>query len=307
MRKVINGAGVDTTAAVQAWLMATDDPMERDLILIGAPEDSRSIWLTDHEAPVLYSPYGTFYQATVSRDQVQAKVGLDSQTLTITWSPSNIASTSSMSTASPMQLARQHIFDNWPVRIFRCYMPKPGDADTFGCSDWFGGRVNTAVVQRGKIVFNVASYLDVLTQKVPNGVIEVTNTLAATAAVTIPSGDASIPVFKCVTGSTENHIIADCTSPTAGKIYSGNKFAGGYMVFLSGDGATLAGAWSAIGENGKYSDGSNDHSDFEIYSELPWPPTAGVDTFYVSMSAPTNLEDESYYGFPYVPSPQSSV
>lgn len=187
-------------------------------------------------------------------------------------------------------------------------MPTPGDANTLGATDWFGGRVDDTTIDRGAIEFSVSSFLNVVTQKVPSTVVEVTNTLAATTAVTVPTGDSATPVFSCFTGSTDNEIYADCLSPTAGKIYSGNFFAGGYMVFLSGPNATLAGAWSAIGGNGRYTDGNNNsHSSFTIYSPLPWPPTPGADTFYVSPTAPINLGDEGYYGFPYVPSPQTAV
>jgi len=308
MRKVIGGNGQDNTVAAQAWLMAGNKFTFRDLILIGRPEDPRSIWMTTHEGPVIWSPMGLFHPAVVTRGQVQCKIGTDTQTLSITWSPSNNASTVNTATASPYQLARLHTYDNWPVRIWRALMPTPGDANTIGCVEWFGGRVTTAAPERGKIAFNVSSYMDVLTQKVPSTVVETTNTLASTAAVTLPAGDTSVPVFQCFTGSTEDYIVADCLSPSAGKIYSGNIFAGGYMVFLSGTGATLAGAWSAIGQNGAFTDGDgNRHSEFEIYNALPWPPTPGVDTFYVSTTAPINLGDEDYYGFPYVPNPQSGV
>lgn len=308
MRKVIGGNGLDNTAAAQAYLAANKTLMLRDLILIGEPEDPRSIWLTNHEAPVIYSPWGRFNPAVVTRDRVQCKIGTDAQSLSITWSPNLQTTGTTIASASVAQLARLHFFDNWPVRIWRALMPTPGDADTLGCVDWFGGRIDTVQPSRNKIVFNVKSFLDVLTQKVPSTVIETTNTLASTAAVTLPPGDPSIPVFECVAGSTEDYIIADCTSPSAGKIYSGNIFAGGYMVFLSGAGATLNGAWSAIGQNGAWTDGfGTKHSQFELYAALPWPPTPGVDTFYVSMSAPVNMADENFYGFPFVPSPQSGV
>lgn len=309
MRQVINGAGVDTTAATAAWLRRTHKPLLRDLIIIGYPEDPRSIWLTNHEAPVIYSQYdGVFHPATVTRDRIKAQIGLDSQTIKINWSPSGSTNTVNTSTASVVQLARLHTYDNWPVLILRAFMPTPGDADTLGCAEWFGGRVDTVGVERNTLTFNVADNLSVCSQKVPSTIVEVTNTLAGTAAVTLPAGDTSVPIFKCYTGSTEDYIIADCLSPTAGKIYSGDEFAGGYMVFLSSTGSTLSGAWSAIGQNGKFTDGdSNSHSEFEIYAALPWPPTPGVDTFYVSKSAPIDQADEDYYGFPYVPAPQSAV
>jgi hypothetical protein len=308
MRRVIAGNGQDNTAAAVAYLAANKTLILRDLILIGAPEDPRSIWLTNHEAPVIYSPWGRFNTAVVKRDMVQCKIGTDAQSLSITWSPNTQATGTSISSASVAQLARLHFYDNWPVRIWRALMPTPGDADTLGCVDWFGGRIDTVSPKRNQIVFNVKSFLDVLTQKVPSTVIETTNTLASTAAVTLPPGDPSIPVFECVAGSTENYIIANCTAPSAGKIYPGNQFAGGYMVFLSGTGALLPGFWSAIGQNGMYTSGlGEEYSQFEIYASLPWPPAPGADNFYVSMTPPLGAEDGDFYGFPYVPNPQSGV
>lgn len=311
MRKVIGGNGADNTLATQAWLAITPNPCIRDLVIIGPPESPKSLWMTSHEAPVLYTPYGRFNPAVFKRGQVTAKVGLDVQTLKLDWTPAasqQASATVSTGTASPYQLAANHFYDNWPVLILRAFMPTPGDANSLGCAQWFGGRVQNCSVSRSGVTFNLKSYLDVVNQKVPTAVVETTNTLASSAATTIPPGDGSIPVFSCVVPSTETYIVADCIRPSANKIYSGNLFDEGYMVFLPGPGATLAGAWSAIGQNGAFNDGhGNWHSEFTIYSPLPWPPTPGVDTFYVSMTAPINLGDESFYGFPYVPQPQSAV
>lgn len=311
MRQVLDGSNLDSTAATQAFLNTTVDPIIRDLIIIGEPGDSHSLWLTDNEGPVLYPPYGTFSPAVFTRDGVKMQIGMDAQAMTITWTPgasAQASATVNTDTASPYQLARQHFYDNWPVLILRCFMPTPGDAVTLGCTIWWGGRVHTTEPGRNKIKFNCKDYLDVLEQKVPTAVVEVTNSLASTAAVTLPAGDASVPIFECVTGSTDNFIVADCTGPTSGKIYSGNLFSGGYMVFLSGAGATLAGVWAAIGQNGEFTDGGGGHhSEFEIYNPLPWPPTPGVDTFYVSKTPPINAGDDGSYPFPYVPSPQQAA
>lgn len=310
MRQTIGGNQTNTTAATQAHLASTVKPLIFDLYIIGPPESPLAIYMTNYDSPLVYLPYpGIFQPSVVSRDNVQAKIGLDSQELAITWSPNNQTSSLNTTTQSPFSLAAQHFYDNAPVLILRCFMPTPGDANTLGCTVWFGGRVDTCKVSRNKLVFNVKSYLDVVSQKVPSTVIEVTNTLASTAAVTIPTGDASIPTFACFAGSSETQVIADATSPTSGKIYSGNLFTGGYMVFLSGAGATLAGIWSAIGANGAFTDGNgNQHSQFSIYQALPYPPTPGVDTFYVSMTAPVDLGSSApQSGFPFVPNPAQAT
>lgn len=311
MRKVIGGNGADNTLATQAWLAGTSEPCLRDLVILGPPENPKSLWMTNHEGPVLYTPYGEFAPAVFTRDGVKASVGLDPQSLALTWSPGAAAQASATAntlTASPYQLAAQHFYDNWPILILRAFMPVPGDADTLGCAEWFGGRVQNCAVSRNSIRFNLKSFLDVVSQKVPSTVVEVTNTLASTVAVTLPPGDTSVPIFQCIAPSSENFLVADCLSPSSGKIYSGDLFAGGYAVFLSGSGATLAGAWSAIGQNGAYTDGAgNKHSNFTLYDPLPWPPTPGVDSFYVSKTAPINLGDEEFYGFPYCPDPTQMV
>ena len=60
MRKVIGGNGQDNTVAAQAWLMAGNKFTFRDLILIGRPEDPRSIWMTTHEGPVICRRWACF-------------------------------------------------------------------------------------------------------------------------------------------------------------------------------------------------------------------------------------------------------
>jgi len=175
--------------------------------------------------------------------------------------------------------------------------------------EWWAGRVNTTTSGRGQLVFNCNSFLDALSQQVPANVIETTNTLAGYTAVTAPP-ESSIPTFKAVTGSTQNVIYGDTISPPSAidYVYDKNDFNSGFMVFLAGTGATLAGAWAAIGQSLPYTDGrGNRHNQFNIYGQLPWPPTPSVDTFYVSAVAPINYGDADYYGFPWVPTPQTNV
>jgi hypothetical protein len=306
MRQCINGAGADTTAAVAAYLAATDKPLIRDLVMIGDPSDPNAILMTNHEAPVIYPPWGTFKPAVLKRGGVTTKIGLEVQKITLTWTPGSQQTGVTIATANPMQLAAMHYYDNWPVRIWRCFMPTPGDASTLGACEWFGGRVGGCVVGRNQIDFSVSSFLDVVSQKLPPNVIESTSTLAGyTAASKLPT-DASVPTFSVFTGSTTNSILGDSLTPVANHIYGTNVFVAGYMVFLDGPGATLAGVWSAIGGNLLYNDGhGNNHNRFNIYTPLPWAPTPTVDKFYVSTAAPINFADGTNIpGFPFCPQPQ---
>lgn len=308
MRRCVNGAGVDTTATVQTYLADNVSLLIRHLYLIGDPENPQSIYLTDHEGPVIYNPWGTFFPSVVTRGSIACKIGLEVQQTTVSWTPGSQGFGSTTTTSNAIQLARLHFYDNWPVRIWKIFMPTPGDCNTLGGCEWFGGRIGDVTIGRNQLQFTVKSFLDVVTQKVPANVIESTSTLAGYTAATIPAGDPSVPQFQCFPGSTTTSIIADCTGPTVGKIYSGNLFTGGYMVFLSGAGATLAGVFSAIGANGAFTDGNgNRHSSFTIYTPLPYPPTPGVDTFYVSTAAPINPQDGSYFGFSFVPDPTSAA
>ena len=308
MRQVMGGDGSDTTAAVLAWLAANKQLTLANLYLVGEPEDPQAIWMTDWESPLVWSAWGTFLPATVKRGTVTTKIGLEVDPLDVTWNPSNRPISPSIATASPLQLARLGFYDNWRLRVWRVFMPTPGDANTFGACELFGGRIADTKVQRGQVAWTVNSFLDCLSEQLPPNLIEVTNTLASYTGATPQPGDATCPVFQCFAGSTTTDIYADCLSPTPDRIYGEGKFVGGYAVFLPGPNATLAGVWSGIANNASFSDGQgNKHSSIQLFSPLPWVPTPGADTFVVSGTAPINQADGDYYGFPYVPAPQSAV
>jgi hypothetical protein len=309
MRQCLNSAGVDVTTACMNYLLGTSSPLIRHLYMIGYPEDPNAILMTDHEAPVIYSPWGTFQPAVVKNGSIATKVGLDVQKTTVTWTPGNLTAGNSLATANPLQLARAHYYDNWQVRIWKCFMPTPGGI--LGACEWFGGRIGSCTIGRTGLEFSVSSFLDVVTQKVPANVIESTSTLAGYTAATVPAGDSNVPIFNVFTGSSTTVIYGDTISPTANRIYGTGSLVGGYMVFLSnpsGTPATLAGIWSAIGNNLEFTDGnSNNHNQFNIYSALPWAPTPGVDRFYVSSAAPINFADSQYFGFNFVPQPSTAA
>jgi hypothetical protein len=320
MRKSTAGNGSDSTSALQAWLAAHNQLFLADLILIGEPEYPDALWLTTWESPLcwpIFSDFnakGIFLPASITRGKMQTSVGLQVVNTTLTYSPKNrtfSSSTNPAASTSPLQLAQLGYYDNWRVRIWRAVMPTPGDCNTFGAMEWFGGRIADATIDRGKIQWTVNSFLDVINQMVPANVVENTNPLAGYMGAQPAPGDTALAKFNVVVGSTPTVIIADCTSPSAGHIYGTNVFAnGGYLVFDSGGSETLGGMYSAIAANQEFTDGAGaHHNQFTIYSAMPWAPTPGVDTFYVSAKPPVDFSDggSNNRPFPYVPSPQAAA
>lgn len=318
MRKVIGGNGSDTTSTVKAYLASGREMMLANLYLFGDPENSKSLWLTDWEGPLCWPVWSSqkvspnlvnaFDSAVIKRESVTSSVGLEVSTLGVTWSPANSAWSANVSSANAYQLAQMGYYDNWTARVWTAYMPTAGDANTYGASELFGGRISDCVVQRGQIRFTINSFLDCVNEYVPTNVIEVLNTLAAYTGATPPSGEPSIPIFNVIGGgaTTNTQLLLDEISPTPHHIYTTNRVQQGFVVFLAGTGATLAGVWSSIQSNHQYTVNGTNYNLVQLYSPLPWPPTPGVDKCYISAAAPINRADGDYYGFPYVPSPYQS-
>lgn len=313
MRKVLSGSGADTTSAVQQFLAANRQFYQANLYLIGEPEDPFAQWLTDWEAPLSYplwsqaSPTGFFNPGVISRSTISSKVGLEVTGTDIIWRPKNQTLTSSNASASPLQLAQTPFYDNWRVRIWRTIMPTPGDANTFGAYELFGGYVAACDVDRQQIKMSVNSLLYVVNEKVPTNIIELTSTLSGFTGATPPPPLTVIPKFNVIVGSTPTMLILDAVYPTPGQIFADGLFQRGFVAFNAGAGATLEGAWSIIRDNGLLTIGGINHNVVYLYNALSWAPTPGVDTCIISGAAPINQADGDYEGFPYVPNPQQAV
>lgn len=308
MKRVISGTGIDTTTTVLAWLRHATNPLYiAHLYLIGDFDDARAYRLTDWQSPLLYSLYGTFAPAVIERGSVSAKIGFDVASLDIKWSPEQVAYVESLETAGPYQLAGAGVFKDWPVRVWTCYMPTPGDVNTYGCSELFGGRIGPTEVQRGEIAFSVTSFLDVVNQKVPAGVIAITNTLASTYGAVPPVGFSSTPQMDIIEGSTNTTLI--CSSPIGPDSVTiiDDSLVNGFLIFNRAAGATLGGQWSTIQSNRKVTISGTDYIEIQLFKRLPFAPTPGSDTVLVSGAAPVNLADGSYFGFPYVPDPETAA
>ena len=307
MKQVLNGFNVNTTALVLAWLQGQGPFYLTELFQIGDFDNPNALLLTSWASPLLWTQHGTFLNATIERDKVDMKIGLEVATLDVKWTPPYQAYTKSLATAGAYQRAAIGDYKDWPLRVWTCYMPTPGDADTYGCSELFGGRIGPTKVERGAITFTVNSFLDIINNDIPAQVVEITNPLAATAGATPPSGLSQVPQFGIVVGSTANMLICDCTSPTPHQIFDDDVLRNGFLVFNSGAGATLGRQWSGIQSNKKLTISGVDYNQIQLYKLLPFAPTPGGDTIYVSAAAPINLADGNYQGFPYVPDPESGV
>ena len=304
MKTVMNGFGVDTTALVLAALKANDHIWLADLFIIGDPDDPNALRLTNYQGPLYWSLYGKFDPAIIERGAVQSKIGLDVQTLSIKWTPdSDLLATQSLATANPYQKVYAGVYDNWPVRVWKCFMPVPGDADTYGCCELFGGRIgDIPTCQRGLIEFTVNSFLDVIQQKVPTQVVQITNALSGSYGATPPGDLTSVPVFDVIAGSASSEIIGDCQNP-AHHIFNKDELHGGFVIFRSDSSSTLGMKWAGIQSNRSITIAGQPYNAILLYDMLPFPPTPGDDTFLISGGPANQLGD----GFPYVPNPETAL
>ncbi len=304
MRTVTDGRGRNSTAAVAAWLAGHNQLTLANLYLIGEPEDPNAQWLTDWQSPLTWSWMGTFYPASIpSRGSVSSKIGFEVATFLFEWAPKNLNFVQDIQRTSPYQQAYLGKFDGQPFRAWTVYMPTAGDADTFGASELFGGRIGNSEVGRASIKFTVNSFLDVVNQQVPGSVIEVLNSIAGFKGATPPAGLTVIPKFSVFSVNPNNRLIlANCLSPTPGQIFATGAFQGGFIQFIIG---SLAGLFSAVEQNAASSSPTG-HNTFQLFNGFPWAPAVG-DVFYASATFPINQVDGQYFGFPYVPDPSSAL
>jgi hypothetical protein len=307
------GNNTDSTASTIAFLTSAAGQNFREalLILIGEYEDPDALFLTDWESPLLWRPWGKFFPGAITKDKMTSQIGFEVESFNLKWSPPQGSFTNNIQTTSPYQRARLGVYDNRRVRVWRTVMPTPGDADTYGACAHFGGWVSSTKVLRDSIEFDIASYLNALSAKVPPNVIENTNALAGfvSGAPVLADGETSVPTFTVQQDSSALVILGDCIQPTAHKIYSNQKFLNGYLVFMTG---SLKGRYSGIGANTNFNAGGGVHyNQFQVYSQFPWDPAPG-DTFYVTIQPPVTNQDATGgiyqdYSFPFLPDPEASL
>ena len=171
MKKVTSGSNQDSTTTVVAYLAAGNSFRICSLYMIGESDWPGMLLMTDYEAPLLWRPQGLFIPADIARGQVGSAVGLEVTSLDVYYRPS--------SDYSVYNTIMNGYYDNWPVRIWKAFMPTPGDVETYGCCELFGGRIGATTIAKAEVHFVVNSFLDVINQQVPNQVIELSNPLEA--------------------------------------------------------------------------------------------------------------------------------
>jgi hypothetical protein len=236
---------------------------------------------------------------------------LQVDTLDFSWSPPLTAFGTSLATANHYQKAQSGFYASKKFRLWRTLMPTPGDANTFGACIMFGGRIQDTTIERGKITFGVNSFLDVVDQLLPPNVIEWTNTLASYMGNMPVFADAetTLPQFTVVAPTSNGVITAQCTAPTANKIYGANKFQRGFIAFNPS--SSLAGYYATVATNVDFRTAAGVHyNQFTVYQQFPWPPSVG-DTFYASVQPSMNQQDavaaSPYDAFRWVPQPEGAA
>lgn len=293
LRSVINGSGQDTSAFVLNWIRQRNTLYLATLYLLGDPEDPNAFWMTDWDSPLLWSWWGRFYPAVIKRGSVKSQVGLSVDQFKLSWTPTSFNAATSFGSGDAYFQVWAGLLDGANLRSWTAYMPTPGDCDTLGCSELFGGRVGNVQIDQGVIELTINSYLDVVNQMVPGAVIESTDSVAGYKGAVPPAGSSIIPVLTVVSGGN--------TQITAsGGTFAVNDFVDGFIYFITGD---LEGTSATV-----YGSAATDvHGNTTIdVGPLPNVPSPG-DTFYISASAGNLVGVSGQYPFPYVPAPEQAV
>jgi hypothetical protein len=244
-----------------------------------------------------------FDPAVIARGKVTSKFGMDVDALDLTWNPRVQAFGNSVTTASPLQLAQAGYYDNMRVRVWTAYLPTrqasafvfPGDCNTYGASQLFGGRIADTQVGRNSIKWTVNSFLDVVNQQVPLNVIEATNIATAYSGNTPPTGLSAVPTLTI--GSSQQSTPQALIAQWSGGVFSNEVLAGGgsppqtcFVHFVTG---ANAGFFSAIFANSLIVVSATKWNLINLMSPMPFPVSTG-DTFTVSGGLPLSNNASLY-------------
>ena len=264
--------------------------------------------LTDYPSSLVWNVRGTFAPGEISRGTVESKIGLEADTLQVTWSPKDsdiLADDGSGHTLlSAIAGFGAGVFDNGTLEVWRCLMPTLGDAQALGACLLFSGRIGNIDPDRLKAVITVVSRLEVLNEMVPTNLIEPTNIIAQYTTGQILNGGPSR--FLLTSGSTRKILYADPTDAPGPYVPANDSWTDGYVV-MAGPGK-LGGSYRGV--RSQIYDPGISHHVFYLSEDLPFDPLAG-DTFQAFIPVPPSqagaaTQGSDYVGFPYVPSPTNS-
>jgi hypothetical protein len=277
MRSFIGGNGSNTTSAVQAYLAANRQLCAADLLqlktAIQGEQWSQNILLTAFDRPLTWSQVGTFVPGRFTRGEIDSTVGLDTISMDLEWylrdsdvffnAPGRV-------TVTQIQAFERGLWDNGLVNVYRTVMPTIGDANTYGATQMFGGRIaEVTEISRVGVKVKVNSLLELLDLNVPTNLIEATNVQCQYGIGQPPAGLPAAPVFTVVAGAPAGILWGDCISPTSGQLFGADTFDFGYIQFASGTslGEIFRSVW--------FSEPQSGHNAFYLYDPLPWLPATG--------------------------------
>jgi hypothetical protein len=327
MRTITGGDGSDQTAAVQAWLLGNNSQLEiAELYQINTPyllvggnvfQKPTPFFVTGYGGPLKYNkifePDGvtipTFLPSVISRDQLNFSVGLDDVECKVTWAPKasnlyGIPSGSAQPATSIQQAFVEGKFNNGSVRIWKVYMPTPGDANTFGVMELWMGRIAQVDVSALGIEISCKGFTDLLEDQIPRYIIQpgnrtnqqgMINSVAAFGSQVI--GPAVAGEGITIAGSTRTAIRFN--GPTM-ELYAPHSLAGMYVQLDTYLPARIY-------------DNTNDgtHNTIYIQGKFPTAPGTGLNLL-VQSSIPADVQtqpdgSQQLPGFPFVPRPEDQV
>lgn len=330
MRKVINGAGVDTTNLVLTLLQSGQPLFITDLFEIstapyqntGTPSAIRGFFVSPRDFPLVNRQVidpgtgtpATFMPSVIERTQLSFELGLDTKSVQVKWSPDpslqyafglNLSGVTPTTGNLYWQFQRGG-FDNGCMRIWRAFMPSDGDADTLGLAQLFIGRIADVTAGSDQIEITANTFSEIFDQQVPRYLIEAaqrSNQLSKLSegnsfGVSPGDGDSAASTLN---SATVTAFVA--THPHTNFLFPDHSLAGNYAVYAGVGLREIADNWN---------DGVKNYLVFykgqaDLKMPYPAPPQQIVLWGSLSPAATAAPIGGGYIflpGFPFIPRPE---
>ena len=323
MKKCIDGNGKDTTQLLLQYLMSRQPLYTAELFQFRAPRSTGTpfatpLLLTDAAGPLIWSNVGSFKSAKITHSEIETVIGLEAQAVKIDWSmgtgPYLYASDGTTPIETYLTAFREGLFDHGLVRIWRTYMPAPGNANTFGAVMLYQGRIGDVETDSFGVHISCTSVLEVLNRKIPPNLIEDANINAQWLLATNPV------MMVVQTGSTNQLILAKPQVNPA-ETFAPGYFRYGHIYFtLPANAGELAGHYRQVQDS--FTD-SNGNTVLQLFEPLPFPTNINAalglaspgEVFQAFAPHPQSLKANDpgkpgypqYMGFQFVPRPEDQI